>query len=397
MGWDTIIGQTRAVSTLQSAVSSGRVAHAYLFHGPDGVGKRAAALALAQALLCTGSSTPCGVCGPCEKVRRLIHPDLHVMIPQPNDARSEDIQERLQLLVSEPYATIDYVRRAKLDEVASSSGKQIQYSVGRIRHDPDAPPSTGIPLRRTMSFRPVEGRYKIAVLTDADLLRREASNAFLKILEEPTAQTVFILTSSRPDRMLPTILSRCQHVRFDRLEISQIVSGLTDRSIMDAESAEAVARMADGSFGRALDLASSEDLMAARGEVLTFLRQAFRVWTAADKMAEQVERLSRHGREQVKFVLELMLGWIRDLALVRVLADKAPIVNIDQKEEIRKFALSLPDANPEIMAQLVEECIVRLERNANPRLLLTVLAQGLGDAMHGKPIEHLTDSLTDGV
>jgi DNA polymerase III subunit delta' len=397
MGWEKIIGQTRAVSTLKSTVSSGRVAHAYLFHGPDGVGKRAAALALAQALLCTGSSQPCGVCAPCEKVRRLIHPDLHVMIPQPNDASLSDIQERVLRLVSEPYATIDYVRRAKLDEPASSSGKQVQYSVGRIRNDPNAPPSTGIPLRRIMSFRPVEGRYKIAVLTDAELLRRESSNAFLKLLEEPTAQTVFILTSSRPDRMLPTILSRCQHVRFDRLGIDEIISGLTDRGLMDVESADAIARMADGSFGRALDLAASEDLMAARGEVLTFLRQAFRAWSAADKMAEQIERLSRHGREQVKFILELMLGWIRDLALVRVLDEAAPIVNVDQKEEIRRFAKNVPNANPELMAQLVEECIVRFERNANPRLLLTVLAQGLGDAMHGKPIEHLTDPLTDGV
>ncbi|MFT4604098.1 MAG: DNA polymerase-3 subunit delta', partial [Rhodothermales bacterium] len=177
MNWESVIGQERACSALKSAISRDRVAHAYLFHGPDGVGKRAAALVFAQTLLCTAVSRPCGTCNACAKTARLIHPDLHVLIPQPNDAKATEVQERVRRLAEEPYATIDYLRRAKLNEPGSSSSKQIQYGVSRINDE----------LRRIMSFRPVEGRYKIAILSDADLLRKEAANAFLKLLEEPSA------------------------------------------------------------------------------------------------------------------------------------------------------------------------------------------------------------------
>ncbi len=387
MKWESVIGQERACSALRSAIARDRVAHAYLFHGPDGVGKRAAGLAFAQTLLCTGEDAPCGTCNACTKTERLIHPDLHVLIPQPNDAKADEVQERVRRLAEEPYATIDYLRRAKLDEPGSSSSKQIQYSVGRINDE----------LRRIMSFRPVEGRFKIAMLSDADLLRKEAANAFLKLLEEPSARTVFILTTARPDRMLPTILSRCQHLRFDRLPAELISNALVGRDLVAEAAAETIARMADGSFARALDLAASEELMAARGEVLRFLRGSYQTWSAADRMAEQIERISRQGREQVKFILELMLGWIRDLTLVRVMGDGAQIVNTDQAEEIRKFAASLTRADPDLMAQLVEECIGRLERNANARLVLTVLSHSLHDAMRGLPASHLTEPLTDGV
>lgn len=387
MNWDSIIGQGRAISALKSAIERQRVAHAYLFHGPDGVGKRAAALVFAQTLLCEAVERPCGSCNACTKSARLIHPDVHMLIPQPNDAKAAEVQERVLHLAEEPYATIDYVRRAKLNEPGSSSSKQVQYSVDRINEE----------LRQIMRFRPVEGQYKIAILSDADLLRKEAANAFLKLLEEPTAQTVFVLTSSRPDRMLPTILSRCQHLRFDRLGADQIEAALVKRGLAVGPAAHAMARMADGSFARALDLAASEELMAAREEVLTFLRRSYKAWAESGKMAEQIEAISRQGREQIKFILELMLGWIRDLNLIRVLGADAPIVNTDQTQEIRDFAKALSKADPEVMAQLVEECIVRVERNANSRLVLTVLAQSLHDAMRGKPVEHLTEALTDGV
>jgi DNA polymerase III subunit delta' len=387
VGWESVIGQKRGSAVLQAAVDQNRVAHAYLFHGPDGVGKRAAALAFTQAVQCTESAAPCGVCAPCGKVARLVHPDVHILVPQPSDARADDVRQRVDRLAEEPYATIDFVRRAQLDEPGSSSGKQVQYSVARINEE----------LRRIMSFRPVEGAYKVAVLCDADLLRKEAANAFLKLLEEPTPRTIFVLVSSRPDRMLPTILSRCQHVRFDRLSIAEISAGLKARRLADGSTADTIARMADGSFGRALDLAASSDLMEARKEVLAFLRGAYQSWSAGDQMAERVERLARHGREYVKFVLELMLGWVRDLVLVRELGGDAPIVNADQAEEIRNFSGGLVRADPAVMASLIEECIGLLDRNVQGRLLLTVLAQGLSTAMRGDHPGQLIAPLADGV
>src|SRR5690554_3711142 len=100
MGWNRVIDQERAVETLRRALASGRVAHAYLFHGPDGVGKRAAALAFAQALECqrrpAGEADPCGACPACQKVAKMLHPDVLLYFPQPNDADAEDVAARLQ-------------------------------------------------------------------------------------------------------------------------------------------------------------------------------------------------------------------------------------------------------------------------------------------------------------
>ena len=192
MGWTDIIGQQRVQDALRRAIETGRVAHAYLLIGPDGVGKRAVALAFAQALQCEhGLADPCGQCTACVKVARLLHPDLHLLFPCPKDASSEDVAERLRLLGENPYEELDYVRRPSLTDATKSSNKQAFYSVDRIN----------VELKRALSFRSHEGRYKIAIIIDADALRVEAANAFLKLLEEPTPNSVFLLTTSRVDRV----------------------------------------------------------------------------------------------------------------------------------------------------------------------------------------------------
>src|SRR5690606_495654 len=170
MAWDRVIGQERVVEALGRALASGRVAHAYLFHGPEGTGKRAAALALAQALQCQrraeGEADACGACPACQKVARLIHPDVHVYLPQPADAAEEDVAARLQRLAENPYAEVDFRRRPNLDDPSKTSNKQAIYSVDRVRD-----------VTRDLRFAPAEGRYKVAVLTDADTMNVSAANA----------------------------------------------------------------------------------------------------------------------------------------------------------------------------------------------------------------------------
>ncbi len=372
MSWTHVIGQQRIVQALQRVIDTERVAHAYLFHGKDGVGKRAVALALAQALLCeTGRPIPCGTCNACHKVERLIHPDVHVLIPQPNDADTADVTARLQRLAEHPYATIDYLRRPSLRDPEKTSSKQATYTVGRINEV----------LRRTMSFRPVEGRYKVAILTDAHLLRTEAANAFLKLLEEPGAQTLFLLLTDRVDRLLPTIVSRCQRLRFEPLDTVQIEQALVQREGLDPDRAATIARMADGAYSRALDLAENEDLLAGRELVIDFFRLAY--VHNIDKLADHIEQVSRLGREPVKGLLDLMLRWIRDLMLYRTLGAAAPIVNIDQAEAIAKFCTHVPKADLEAMVRLVEEARELVERNVQLGLIWTVLAQAVGQAMQG--------------
>lgn len=374
MLWTDVIDQARVKEALLRALERERVAHAYLFHGPDGVGKRAMALAFAAALQCErGERTACGRCLACTKVARLIHPDVQVLFPYPTDAAPDDLVERLQRLAENPYAAIDFVRRPSLSDPGKGTGKQAFYPVARVHEE----------LRRPMSFKPVEGRYKVAILTDADLLRVEAANAFLKLLEEPTPQTVFILTTSRPDRLLPTILSRCQRLRFDPLPAEALAEALSSRASHPPEAAALLARMADGSFSRALELAENEDLMADRQLVLDFFRQAYTL--NVDKLADLVEDLGRLGRERLKGVLGLMLRWMRDLVLFRSMGAAAPLVNVDQAEAVARFCRNVPGADLEGMVRLVEEAVELIERNVHITLTLTALAHALHGAMRSRP------------
>ncbi len=372
MSWTSIIDQGRTVEALKSTIASGRIAHAYLFHGPDGVGKRAVAIEYGKTLLCErGGTEACDECLPCTKVNRMVHPDLHILLPYPSDTDTEDVAERMNLMGRGPYAAVDFVRRPTLGDPTKSTNKQALYTIERIRED----------VRRMMSFKPVEGTYKIAVMTDADLLRTEAANAFLKLLEEPAPRTVFILTTGRTDRMLPTILSRCQRFRFDPLPPEAIEGALVEREGSDPELAAALARMADGSYTAALDLAQNEALRGLRELVLDFFRMSYA--QDASRLADQVEQTGRLGRDQVKHVLELMLRWVRDLILYRSLGDDAPLINVDQLEAIARFNDNLPEADLEAMASVLEEAIGLIARNVHVNLTLTVLSQTLSAAMRG--------------
>ena len=382
MGWEWVIGQERAVETLQRALVSGRVAHAYLFHGPDGVGKRAAALAFAQALECQrrapGEAVPCATCTACQKVARMLHPDVHLYLPQPNDADEEDVGVRLQRLAANPYAEVDFRRRPSLDDPTKSSNKQTIYNVGRVRE-----------ITHDLRYSPAEGRHKVAVLTDADAMNEASANAFLKGLEEPTAHTVLILTASRPDRLLPTILSRCQRLRFDVLPPDVIEHALVGREALEPERAALLARMADGSYTRALTLSESEDLARQRAHVVAFFRAAFSGSGAA--LDDLVADLTGLGREGLKGVLHLMLGWVRDLVLARHAGKEAPLVNV------HRFVENLPAARLDAMAELVEHAVELVERNVNPTLVLTVLADALRAAMRGQERRRLFAPLADPV
>lgn len=372
MSWDAVIDQRRVIESLRSNISSDRIAHAYLFQGPDGVGKRAVALEFGKTLLCErGGDEACDECLPCRKVDRMVHPDLHVLFPHPSDVNMEDVAERLQLLSANPYAAVDFIRRPSLQDASKSSNKQAIYSIDRMHED----------VQRSMSFKPVEGRYKIAVLTDVERMHNESANAFLKLLEEPPDRTVFMLTTSRPDVLLPTILSRCRRIRFDPLAPEAIEEALIGREGVEPQLAATLARMADGSYSGALDLNENEDLKGLRQLVVDYFRYSYA--NNIDKMVDLIEETARLGRENVKGVLDLMLRWVRDLILYGTLGDEAPIVNIDQQEAIANFSRNLPHADLEAMVALVEGAMELIERNVHVNLTLTVLSQALGKAMRG--------------
>ncbi len=378
MAWSDVINQERVTTVLRRAVAQERIAHAYLFHGPHGVGKRAVAVELAKTLQCTAEDdTACGTCRPCTKVDRMVHPDVHILFPYPKGTDEDDLAKRIQRLGENPYAAIDFVRRPSLSDPTETSNKQVMYHIERVHED----------LIRPMSYKPLEGAFKVALVTDAEQMNESAANAFLKLLEEPPPRTVFILTTSRPDQLLPTIISRCQRLRFDPLVPESVEQALVEREGVDPDRAAMLARMADGSYGYALSLTHNEHLMTSRALVLDYIRAAFT--QDVDALSEQIDTIEKMGRERVKGVLRLMLRWIRDLMLYRAMGAEAPIVNVDQREAVARFCNNLPGADLEAMIGLVEQAIELVGRNVRIGLTLTVLAQRLGRVMRGRPADEL--------
>lgn len=378
MGWSSVLDQKRVVQTLRRALVQGRVAHAYLLHGPDGVGKRAAALELARALECTEQDDEaCDECAACRKTRRMVHPDVHILFPYPKGTDESDVAKRIQRLGENPYAAVDFVRRPSLSDPSETSNKQVMYHLHRVEED----------LVQPASYRPGEGAYKVFLVTDAELMNEKAANTFLKVLEEPPPQTVFLLTTSRPEQLLPTIVSRCQRLRFDPLLPETIESALVERNGIDKDAAAMLARMADGSYSHALDLAQNEDLMTSRELVLDYFRAAYT--QKVEALTSCIQEIKSQGRERVKSVLRLMLRWVRDLLLYRTLEDEAPLVNVDQADAVARFCNNLPDADLEAMVTLVEEAMEMTERNVRLSLVLTTLSQQLARAMRGHEVNRL--------
>jgi len=388
MAWRSILNQDRVVETLRRALQQDRVAHAYLLHGPDGVGKRAVAYETARALQCPEQTDEaCDDCATCRKTRRMVHPDVHVHLPHPwsdeADRDEEDIGKRIRRLGDNPYAAIDYVRRPSLSDPSETSNQQVYYRIDQVRQDVIQP----------MSLARSEGRYKVNLLIDAEKMREEAANAFLKLLEEPPPRTVFLLTTNRPEQLLPTILSRCQRLRFDPLRPETIEQALVDREGMEPGAASMLARMADGSYSHALELTENEDLTTSRELVLDYFRAAYA--QKVDPLNRCVQELQKQGRERVKSVLRLMLRWVRDLILYRTMGEEAPLVNVDQAEAVARFCENLPDADLERMVGLMEEAMELTERNVRVSLILMSLAQCLAQAMRGQNARSLYVPLSD--
>lgn len=346
----------------------------------------AAALALAQALQCERrgvlggpEADACGMCLPCTKVARMLHPDLHLFLPYPKqkaapnkDPRPSDYAERVRLVGTDSYGAYDYRSRAKLDG-ESPSNKQVEHRKIPINEY----------VREAMSRHPVEGRHVVGILPDADRVRKEAANAILKLLEEPPPSVVLILLAERLENVLPTIVSRCQRVRFDRLAPDAIEAALVAHQRVEPARAAVTARMADGSYTLARRLVTSEELDAMREKAVEFVRQSF--VGRASKLQPIIDEVAKLGREGVKTWLGLVQTWIRDLVLAKAAGDAAPLVYVDVQESTRKFVAYVPGADLESMSALVEDASDLVAGNTPAALVLTTLSFALREAMHGRP------------
>ncbi|MGE5655001.1 MAG: DNA polymerase III subunit delta' [Bacillota bacterium] len=318
-----IHGQPVAVRILSQAMAQRRLAHGYLFVGPEGVGKRLTALRLAQAINCEqGEGQACGVCPSCHKHAQGLHLDLHLVTPQ---------------------------------------GQRI--SVDQVRE-----------LSTEMIRRPHEGRYRVAILDPADRLSPEATNALLKTLEEPAPASVFILISDNLEGILPTIRSRCQMVRFGKLPPASLEMILNERGVDEKQSA-LIVKLAQGSAQEALRLASAPEWQEQRAVRLQMFAEADG-WDLIQRLKWAEEQDKVQSKEQLIDMLKLWQSWYRDRMIVSMGADEEQLQNPDALLQLRRLSQrSRKDFETDI--HRFGEAIMALERNAVPRLVLENVLLGL--------------------
>ena len=381
MSFGDLIDQQHARLLLQSALRSGRIAHAYLFVGPSGVGRLAAGRAFAQALLCSrGGEDACGICGPCRKVAAGAHPDLRIITPGRIDAGGEHRA-----------VIIDQVRDLKHDRIIASGrtpagGEHRAVIIDQVRD-----------LKHDARYQPYEGKWKIFILEDAEQMRAEAANSLLKVLEEPPPGIVIILIAESTEALLPTLVSRCQLVRFSLVAAADIAQALRARFGVPEARARFLAAISGGRVGAALAAAGAggeDDIFARRQEVLSTFRALERGGVIAGlDAAESLARTgwspppppptepvrSQRANDNVKSPvrikdierwLDIALWWYRDLAIWQTTRDPALLVNLDSRDEIAAWADRTPPDHIPRVVQAIEEAKAALRRNVNPRLAL---------------------------
>jgi len=348
MSFDGIIGQRRPKEILAKAIEQERIPNGYLFIGPEGTGKEALAIDFAKAMFCNAMfEKPCNTCSGCRRVKEFNHPDFIYILPKPKTAKTDDVRKIFDSLVAEPYAR-------KILWVSPTIG------IDEIRE-----------LRKTVSIKPTE-RKRIIAIAEADKLTQEAANSLLKLLEEPPESTHFVLTTARPNTLLPTIISRCQEVKFGLLTDSQVESALLKRSEISPEKARLVSRISQGSFKRALEW-TDHDLEQKRSVAIDLVRTSLRDNRTKFQLIEKV--LDEYDKKSVKDMFNLMLIWFRDsLILSNNSTDEVDkIVNIDQLETLEKFTNAFNQINYGEAFEEIEKAIELIDRNVQLQLIMIVL------------------------
>jgi DNA polymerase-3 subunit delta' len=325
----TIAGHSRLLSLLARAIARDSVPPAVLLAGPPGVGKRLTAVAVAQALNCLQPRSSkgferdaCGECPSCRRISRGIHPD--VIVIEPGDTGTIKI-EQLR----------DVIERSH--------------------------------------YRPFEGRRRVVIIDEADAAGDDAQSALLKTLEEPPSASVFILVSSMPDALLPTVLSRCPRLRFGPLTPHDVAEVLVRDHGYAEQAARVAAAESDGSIGRALQ-AQSDVLAEARDAAQHILEETARTSDPVRRInlaRELTEGKGTPGEDRNRLAVRLRsLGsLLRDVGIIATRADRAMLANTDLEKPLERLASSY-DAQRCLRAYAaVDRALAALDRNASPKVV----------------------------
>lgn len=320
MSFRDIKGQDSAIRFLKNTIENNRTAHAYIFLGSSGVGRKKTALNFAKALNCLSESPdkPCGQCASCKKIERFNHPDIFLLSPE-------------------------------------KKGSSIK--IERMRE-----------LIKNIGLKPYEAKMKVYIIDDAHQMTQEAENALLKTLEEPPSESILILITEDLSLLFQTIVSRSQVVRFFPLGLDEVKEILIKEYKIDAAQAHILSHLSSGSIGEALKYKDEKFFDRRESLIRGLLKNAF-----LDLDFDDVPK------EDLRLSLDIMLTWYRDILVRKLGLDDSRVVNIDKLDNISKEAKRL---DADYLDGIIREIILTnsfLDQNANPKLAMSVLGLKIGD------------------
>lgn len=367
MTWNKIIGQENIKKILQHSILENKIAHAYCFWGDEGVGKDGIAIEFAKTTNClnptiSGSSIePCEVCSSCKMFSNFNHPNFQFVFSLPTSKASDTNETKLD------DSTIDDIRdqlnhksKDYYHKLSISGGNQIKISVVRE-------------VKRNLSLSANTIGRRCIVIVRADELTIESANAFLKTLEEPHDNTTIILTTTKKNSILPTILSRCQVIHFPPLTDFELETALQTRNGITGSTASIISRFAQGSYTKALEF-QNEEMLQNRQKVIDVLRLSLRKKNYRIDLSKEIDEIvkSKDKRTIENFLLLLEI-WFRDIVTYCGTNTTESIINIDQKDTIIKFGDNFGGDKMYQCIGYIDTALTQVKRNVPLQMILVSL------------------------
>lgn len=363
MFFRNITGLAEIKKTLANAIDNNHIAHAQLFFGQEGSANMALAMAYISYLFCENKQNgdSCGECSSCRKTSKMIHPDVNYIFPVIKKESSGDdeskkglstayIKEFRQLILQNPYSDLKNWMQA-----IDAENKQPIISAEESRN-----------VVKTVSLQAFEGGYKVLLIWYPETMNQTASNALLKILEEPPAKTIFILVSNAPDRLLPTILSRTQLIKVRSFTNEEISEHLVQYNECEPTQANDLALIADGNLNEAFKVYNVTE---------SSFQQFFRDWmrmcykfnlVEIIKMGNEFQQL---GREAQKNLIHYGITALRNSFVYGMGGEELVKVDSVNKDFIKGFSKAVNPKNIDGLFSNLNTAYYHIERNGNPKLI----------------------------
>lgn len=322
MDFNNIIGHERIIGNLKKAIEKEQISHCYLFEGEESLGKKKVALTFAKTLLCKEQGLePCNRCNSCLKFNNWNHPDLKLIEPEKG-----------------------LIKKRVIDD-----------------------------LIKDINIAPFESKRRIIIIDDSHEMRMEGQNALLKTLEEPPSYINIILITSNSNNLIPTILSRCQIIKFYPVENSKIVQLLRKEYDKTLEEASFIADFTKGSIGKSIMLSQSDDFFKKREEIIEIIQSIIngdkiKIFNSIDFFLK--------NKEDYEEILDIILYWFRDIIIYQQVEDSDLIINKDKISILSNQSYLNIDRINDIIDNIVETK-QNIDRNVNYQLAMETMLLGM--------------------